>query len=304
MNNNTIALLEARFKELYTDRLIRLTEPWEPSVWSKSYRAEFATRDTLYIKGTPRSRPESYTTLILSRYCPHHIPAVLNEDVLPEHPWRWFLLEDAGECNHENLTPVCAVSAAFHLGKVQSNVCHDAWLTSHLPQCQADRLQEAISGVCEWALPSVAPDIRDDFLCLQATITQATNYFRTLQKRLAHVPSTCVHGDFWSGNIAFNGDKISFIDWGDALWGVGSISIANLLASAGETLSSHAHEIWEAYARGREIELTEDFIRGSEIAAMVGSLVVDVEIAKCCNGKAEMLLGLLPTLHMLAQVVT
>jgi Phosphotransferase enzyme family len=302
MSNDDKVLLEEKLIGLFPDQFTRLIEPWDQCDWSKSYKAEFVARDALYVKGTPRNRAEAHVTSVLHRYCPNHIPDILEEDLLPENQWRWFLLENVGECDHAGITPECAVDAAFHMGRLQSIICRDMQLAKYLPQCQADRLQEALSSVCEWALQTASADMRNDLLPLHVKIIRSTNFFYALQKKLSHLSSTCVHGDFWSGNIACREDKISFIDWGDTLWGVGSISIVNLLSSAAGELSNHVDEIWDAYSSGREKYVTEDFIQGSQVAALIGSLIIDVEIAKCCNGTVEMLPGLFPILQRLTNL--
>jgi hypothetical protein len=302
MSNDDRVSLEEKLRELFPDQFARLIEPWYQCKWSKSYKAEFVASDALYLKGTPRSRLEAHITSELHSYCPNHIPNVLVKDLIPESQWRWFLLENVGECDHDSITLERAISAAFHLGRLQSIVCHGVHWAKCLPQCRADGLQEAVSEVCRWALETVSADMRNVLLSLQAKFAQSTDFFHELHGKLANLPSTCVHGDFWSGSIACRKDRVSFIDWGDTLWGVGSISIQNLLDSASKELSSHEPEIWEAYARGWKKDITEDLVHGSRVAALVGSLVVDVEIAKCCHGTVGMLPGLFPGLQMLANL--
>lgn len=303
MNTDDSTLLDGKLKERFPGRFERLTEPGEQCAWSKIYRAEFTAGGALYVKGTPRTRAEARVTSILHGYSPDHIPNVVEEDLLPDHPWRWFLSEDAGRCDHNHFSLGDAIEAAFHLGRIQSMVVHDRYLAGRLPQCRADRLQDAVADVCNWAVRTVAADKKDDLLSLQAKFTQSTDFFRALQGNLSALPSTCVHGDFWSGNIAVREGKVNIIDWGDALWGVGSISIVNLLDATNGELFGHEREIWEAYARGWEKDMSEDFIQSSRAAALIGSLVVDVEIAKCCNGTIEMLPGVLPGLQMLASLL-
>lgn len=303
MKDNERVLLDEKLRSLFYRRFMRLTECWEPSDWSKCYLAEFIGNDILYVKWTPRNRFEARTTSVLHSYCPDCIPEVLADDLIPASQWHWFLLEDAGKCNHDGISLENASKAAFNLGKLQNTIHLDTQIAHYLPQCRADNLQEAVMSVCGWVLQTVSAEMRDEILSLQEKVNSSTNYFRALQKTLAYLPSTCVHGDFWSGNIACREGKVSFIDWGDALWGVGSISFVNLLASANGELSNQAYEIWEAYFRGWEKDMREDIIRGSQVAANVGSLIVDVEIAKCCNGTIGMLPGLFPTLRILAKVL-
>lgn len=302
VDRDTGVLLAKKLSELLPDPMRRLIAPRGQCAWSQTYVAEFTRRGVRYIKGTPRSRVEARVTAALHGYYPDHLPAVLADDLLPEHPWHWFLLENAGDCNHDSIPPECAVSAAYHLGKLQRSVCYDEKFTGYLPQCRADGLQEAVSRVCAWALQTAPADQRGNLLSFRVENEQSTSFYRALQKKLTQFPPTCVHGDFWSGNIACRDGKVSFIDWGDTLWGVGSISIVNLLDSASGELSSHEGEIWEAYSRGWDKQVTENYIQGSRIAALVGYLVIDVEIARCCNGTVEMLPGLFPAIQRLADL--
>jgi hypothetical protein len=290
---------EEKLSALFPGQIARLTIPWEQCQWSATYKAELVDGRLFYLKGTPRSRPEAQVTSILHRYRPDCIPEVLVEDLIPEDPWRWFLLEDAGTCSYDRITPASAVMAAFQLGRLQKTVCRDGYLASSLPRCRAEGLQVAVSEVCSWALRIVPVDTRESLLSLRDKLLQSERFFHTLQKQLAHLPPTCVHGDLWSGNIACKGGTVSLIDWGDALWGVGSISIVNLLDTANGALTGHADDIWDAYGRGWEKDIPDDFIEASRCAALVGSLLIDIEIAKCCGGTVEMPPGLLPDLERL-----
>ncbi len=297
--NNIDSLLEERLRSQFPGQLEGSIELQEQCDWSKSYRAAFSAQGVLYIKGTPRSRPVAEITSALHEVCPALVPEVLNADLLPEHPWRWFLLENRGECDHNQITPERAAKAAYHLGRLQRGMCQHVRLAAYLPQCRADGLQKSAVDVCEWMLQTATGAMRNEILAIQARIMRSTSFFRAQQKILARLPNTIVHGDFWSGNIAYREGEVSFIDWGDAFWGVGSISIVNLLASASEDLSDHSEDIWTAYSRGWGIELSADLILASQVAGLVGDLVVDVEIARCCNGTVAMLPGLVPTLQSL-----
>src|SRR5512145_849617 len=108
--------LEEKLAEIYPHQFVRLTEPWEQSAWSKIYKVEFAGRESMILKGTPRQRPESRTTAILHQYCPDLIPKNLHEDLLPDSQWRWFLLESVGRSNQNHIEPDMAVKAAYQMG--------------------------------------------------------------------------------------------------------------------------------------------------------------------------------------------
>jgi hypothetical protein len=295
MSATDTVLLAERLGERFRDRVRQLTEPWDHSAWSQSYRVEFDTRDALYVKGTPRTREEARITSFLHRYDPGHIPAVLDQDFLPEQEWRWFLLEDIGDCNQTgSITRECSIRAAFYLGRLQHIVSHHTQGAGYLPQCGAGGMQASLTSVCDWALRTASEEMREEFLAFRSSVARSTTYFRSLQQTLSLLPPTCIHGDLWSGNIACREGTVSFIDWGDALWGVGSVSIVNLVTTASEDLSGHSGEIWEAYARGWERDLTEQLIEASRVAWLVSSLIIDVEIAKCCNDAIDILPGLIP----------
>jgi hypothetical protein len=294
--------LEYTLKVKFPGTSIALTEAWEPCSWSQCLKAETDRGDIFYAKGTPRSRSEAYVTSVLHQYCPDFVPAVLVNDLLPEHTWRWFLLENAGECDQENLTLDTAVQTAFVMGQLQSILAQDVTLASLLPQCRADGLQEAALSVCEWAHKTAAYEQKSVLIAVRDIVHSASSFFHHLDENLAYLPPTCVHGDLWSGNIAKHSGSVRIIDWGDALWGVGGTSIVNLLLSSGDSLSSGASTVWEAYGRGWEKTLSASYIQAASTAWLVSSLMVDVEIARCSGGTLEMLPGVLPYLLQLANL--
>jgi hypothetical protein len=303
MDNKTLCeALENTLEVMFPGTSFALTEVGEPCSWSQCFKAETNRGDIFYVKSTPRSRLEAYVTSVLHQYCPDIVPAVLADDLLPEHAWRWFLLENAGDSDHENLPLETAVQAAFVLGRLQSILAQEMTLASLLPHCRADRLQAAALSVCEWAHRTAAPEQRSDLIHLHGTLHRASDFFHHIGENLAYLPPTCVHGDLWSGNIAKYSGSVRIIDWGDALWGVGGASIVNLLLSSGDSLNSGASSVWEAYGRGWEKYLPAGYSQAASTAWLVSSLVVDVEIARCSGGTLEMLPGVLPYLQQLANL--
>jgi hypothetical protein len=302
VSNTDQTLLEAILRDRFSNQFQRLLEPWEQCAWFQSYKVELASGSVLYVKGTPRSRAEAYITEVLHRCAPGYVPAMLVKDLLPTHPWHWFLLEDGGISDHTAISVEDALQAAFCLGSLQRLVCQHLPLAKALPQCRAEHLQDALLGICDWALYNAPVERQPNLLAFQHNIRHATSYFRTLHQHLARLPDTCIHGDFWSGNIAFRNGTACLIDWGDSLWGVGSVSIVNLLTSESGTLLKAADAIWEAYASGWERHLTPAFMEASQVAFRVSCLVVDIQIAKCCLETVDILPGLLVGLQELADL--
>lgn len=102
---------------------------------------------------------------------------------------------------------------------------------------------------------------------------------------LASVPPTCVHGDFWPGNIALQSDgELRIIDWGEAVWGVGAASIWNLLLSSRTTLSDLEAPVWEAYSQGLQRPLDERYRRAARIAFSATMLIVDQQLGAAADG--------------------
>ena len=125
----------------------------------------------------------------------------------------------------------------------------------------------------------------------------------TWRSTLRKLPSTIVHGDFWSGNIAVAGKAIRLIDWGDALWGVGGVSLVNLVTTSGGQLDNAVQELWEAYERGWERTIGPSYREACVAASVVTNLVIDTAIARCCGQGPERLPGLIAGLRELEALI-
>ena len=104
-----------------------------------------------------------------------------------------------------------------------------------------------------------------------------------------------VHGDLWAGNVARRGGRIVFVDWGDALWGVGSIDIVNLVVCRPSALdAAGTAAVWDAFAQGSGVEADEEFRRASQVAHTVASLLIDRAIAESIGRPPQWLRGVVP----------
>jgi hypothetical protein len=266
--------------------------------WSRTYRVELRTGDMLYLKGTPRDRPEAVTTAFLSTCCPTYLPHVVHTDLIPESAWRWFLTTDAGCCTHTELPLHVAAHAAFALGRIQQQVVHtDPSLARILPTCLPHQLHQIALTSCDWLIQQGYPAVE----AYRTQIARATPYFATLAQQLAVLPATCVHGDFWPGNIAVQRNMIKVIDWGEAVWGIGGASIWNLLLTSRDTLAHHTAAIWTAYAHGWGRDIPEDYITASQMAFTITMLVVDYGYARWHPAEVDIGPGMLTTVQQVVR---
>jgi hypothetical protein len=91
-----------------------------------------------------------------------------------------------------------------------------------------------------------------------------------------------------------------FVDWGNALWGVGAVDIVNLLVcqpSAFDVTGEAA--VWSAFAEGLGVPLDQEFRRASHIAHTVATLLIDKAVAESIGKPPQWLRGLVPGFHRL-----
>lgn len=158
-------------------------------------------------------------------------------------------------------------------------------LSKFLPKCEANNLYQTVLDLGEWALQYAN---HEESIIINKLFSLSKSYYAKHEIQLDIVPSTCVHGDFWSGNIAVSNEVIKFIDWADTMWGVGGISIINLILNE-KLPTDESHHIWDSYFKGLEITKNEDFILSCEIAHIISELIVykeiyEVEDKESCNG--------------------
>lgn len=274
--------------------------PWgEATPWSVVYRLDLLNGTHLFVKGTPRQRHEALVTQHLSSLYPTGVPHVLIADLLPTASWRWFLLEDVGGSPPTTLRVPQAVDVARTLGWLQRRTEHDSVLPSLLSNCSAHHLHAQVLVVCQWALVEKTLSWRSTLYDVFNILGQAHVAFGDLAEALAGVPATIIHGDMWAGNLVLTDHGVRFLDWGDALWGVGGTSLVRLFLSQPD-LKQAASVLWEAYQQGRGITLSQEYRRACEVALDVVDLVGDQAIAKSCGQGPTSLPSLLPGLQRIA----
>jgi fructosamine-3-kinase len=173
-----------------------------------------------------------------------------------------------------------------------------------LAGCEAEHLQQQALAVCRWAMQSSIPEVLAELQRIAAHLREAQTFFHQLAEQLTDLPSTVVHGDFWSGNIAVAGQELRFIDWGNALWGVGGVSLVILIATSEGQLDEAEAAIWHAYEQGWERPIRQGYREACQVASIVADLVIDTAIATSCGRGPKRLPGLLPGLRELEALVT
>lgn len=301
--NELVADVQNHLHTLFSDSIQSIHPCWEPCDWSRVYRLELRDGTRLFLKGTPRSRNEALVMQRLHDLCSTCIPRVLVADLVPSAAWRWFLLEDAGCGDLSALSRPVAIEAARTLGLLQQRALHDQMLPSLLVRCEGDHLQQQALDVCRWAMSPQTPETHDDLQRIVSLLEQAHSFFGALAEQLSALPSTIVHGDFWSGNIAVASKHIRFIDWGDALWGVGGVSLVNLIMTSGGQLDDAIPQIWEAYEQGWERLISRSYREACLVASDVTDLVIDKAIATSYGQGPERLPGLIPGLRDLEELI-
>lgn len=291
-NDAQIALCKS--KEFFLGSVKNIEVPWEHSAWSQSYKISLNNNLIYFLKGTPRQRKEALVTKHLHLISPNIVPEVINDDLIPESTWRWFLVSNAGTCCYQGIEGKYALKAAFNLGRLQRIMFSEgSSISQFLPQCEAQRLQEAVDQVGRWALQFSNAEESE---IIQRLLSINSDCYNDHVKNLNSIPSTCVHKDFWSGNIAINEEDVMIIDWGDAVWGVGGISIVNLILSD-NGLSSQSNIIWNEYFQGLNRKLDKEYIKSSQIAYLVSELITEQEIAELQQQKYGP--GLIPSIKRL-----
>lgn len=271
---------------------------WPMEAFSNALLLNLADGRRWFLKGTPRVRPEAEVTALLHELAPDHIPEVLVEDLRPDDSWRWFVMADAGEPVVNNSLDFDNVATAFEAGRalalIQRRAIGDERLRHVLPKCEAIRLQEACLDACSWFGRRDAAH-QEQFAEVGAALSEATRYFGRLAEGLSRVPSTCVHGDLWAGNIVRAGGSIRLVDWGDTLWGPGGLSVVALLAQHAESLAPVASEVWSAYACEMGLREWRGYAQACADAYDVADVVIHMQIDRCCSGEATHVSPLLRT---------
>jgi hypothetical protein len=274
--------------------------PWDNTPWSATWRLTTAVGGSCYLKRTPRSRLEVSITERLHEIAPEVVPRVLVGDLVPDAEMRWFILGDVGDCDQDDLDPDVAIPAVEALGGLQRRAATAEDLASLLPDCRATHLFEAAGHEHAWALTgNWRPRERDRIDSAWDRILQHSSVFEELAHALASLPDTVVHADFWSRHISR--PPIHIIDWADAVWGPGGVSIVRLLASESGRLDGQARSIWAAFARGWQAsEMSAEYIAASDVAGTVIALVVDHRVTESWGQGPTQLKGLIGNIEGLA----
>lgn len=270
----------------------------EPEPWSDSWKVR-SHGPTVYVKRTPRTRPESLVVSALAALVPGAVPPVLAGDLDPGSPTRWFVLGDAGDCDRSPLTLDGARNAARLAGALQRRSQGEEGLAHLLPGCRARDLHHLAIQCCRWAQAGEWSLTDRGFLrAADSRLAAATAAARGVATALGDLPPTVVHGDLWSGNIARAGGDIRFVDWGDAFWGVGSVDVVNLAVARPTPFDAQgAAAIWAAYEDGRQAAVDEEARRASVVAHTVASLAGDRRIAESIGRPPQWLRGIVPGLR-------
>ena len=249
---------------------------WEPCDWSKTFKIKDLEGNTYFLKGTPRSRPEAQVTKVLYEYDHTLIPKVFADDLFPDNEWCWFLISEMGKADYDALPQKTSEQTAYHLGRLQRLVMDDQRLPTLLPQCLPNQYMDILHDVSWWMQNRFSLTSVELIVIACSNLLERTAFFEDISYHLSPLSPTCVHCDVWSGNIAISENHLGLLDWGDAVWGIGTSSIINLLYASPDTLPSK--EIWIAYADGWGHEFNDDIIRASEVAYLMSSLIVEMEI--------------------------
>jgi hypothetical protein len=281
---------------------VRVEPVGDISPWSGTWVVR-GKGDRVFLKRTLRSRPEPLVVAAMSSIHPRLIPAVITTDVSPSTLERWFLLADAGECDRAALSVNVSVEVARTIGLVQRRCASESELRSLLPRCVAGELLDAALSCCRWALSGEWPPTDSEFLrAAEGNIVAASGVARHVAAVLERVPPSVVHGDLWAGNVARRSGRVVFVDWGDALWGVGSIDIVNLVVCRPSPLdAAGTAAVWDAFAQGSGVNADEEFRRASQLAHTVASLLIDRAIAESIGRPPQWLRGVVPAFRGLLE---
>ncbi len=258
---------------------------WPMEAWSDTFLLQRRQGRPWYLKGTSRLRPEAAVLEELGRVVPEHVPHLLVSDLLPDSPWSWFLMEHAGDpIVNEELTvadPEDAVAAVRALARIQRRTAHSHTLPALLDHCDAEGLRDAALKACAWYAERDGQH-HAEYEEMQSRLVQDRAFFPRLAAELSPVPSTLVHGDFWAGNCARDGSTFRLLDWADAVWGVGGLSLVEMIGQ-NEELHAREPELWRVYAEERGISLPPSYPSACRDASCVLGVVTHQQINACCE---------------------
>ena len=270
---------------------------WESCDWSETVKIIDQQGTTYFLKGTPRSRPEARVTEMLNSYNSLIVPKVLISDLLPDHEWCWFLMRDAGTTDYDHITPDIALQTAYHLGHLQSQVIYNTYLPKVLPNSLPADYFTIIQQLGIWLETHFRDTSQSLIDMIRGKLLTRQRFFEVITQYLSVLRPTCVHGDLWSGNIASSSDHVCLLDWGDAIWGIGTSSIVNLLTTSDTPLPSD--DIWKAYADGWGQTINADLIQASELAYLLNLIVIEQQLTQFQPHQTIVPLGIQPIIETL-----
>jgi hypothetical protein len=204
-----------------------------------------------FLKGTPRDAGETELTERLHEIDPEHTVGFLVADLLPGAEWRWVITEWAGEAviddNGKFMGIQTVLEAVKTLAQLQIRAATDTLIPRLIPRCEGPGMQELVQEVCAWYAEKDA-ECAGYYRDASEEISRDMHFFRKLEEPLGDYPRSVVHVDFWGGNIVREGDRLRILDWSQALWGIGGLSVVDLLNQHKDELTKHREEIWSLYA--------------------------------------------------------
>jgi Phosphotransferase enzyme family len=293
-----IAQLQTALEELFGERPLRLVSVAEDPPWASTFVVSLRDGVRWFVKGAPRTQGEGTVTAHLAARCPGIVPTVIHHDLLSADRWQWFVLADAGDCERTEVTPELACRAATALGVLQRTVCGDSFLAARLPSCLPAQLTTISLASCATLMRHSNAAVRAQAQQIGVQLRHVEPALQRAAAVLATVPPTCVHGDFWPGNLALRDDELRLIDWGEVVWGVGAASIWNLLRSSHATLAQSEAAVWEAYSQGLHQPLDAPYRRAARLAFAATMLVVDQQLGAAADGTSPS-----ETLAILRQII-
>jgi hypothetical protein len=278
---------------------LEVTPAWYLDEWSMTLLVRSADGNRWFLKGTPRSRSEADVLGILYSLSSQSIPRLVALDILPGCETRWFVLEDAGQVSQAGTAGIGSVlQAVSALGELQKRAEGNSDLRAMLPNCEAHGLRNAAVTVGRWICDASTGE--ENRLAVEYTriLQDSVVFFDRLGSVLSATPSTCVHGDFWSGNWGVLNGAVRIFDWGDAIWGVGGLSVTSLLGQQKE-VTAHADQIWCTYGDAIEHDLSSEYRDMCALASDIAYLVIYMGINRCCRQPVSSFGAILETMKRL-----
>jgi hypothetical protein len=275
--------------------------------WSNTFVLHRKSGRPWFLKGTPRRRREADLTEELYRLVPDHLPRIIVPDLLADSPWHWFIMEHAGDPviddGLEFAEQGSVLDAVRALAFIQHKARASERIAQILPPCEPELLQQLILDICLWYAGRRGKH-RQEYEEIARMVGRDTTYFRQHATALSAWPCTIVHGDFWAGNVVREARGVRILDWGDAVWGPGGLSITGLLGQHRERLAAHEAEIWSVYAEALGEPVDPSYVQSCTQACDLADVVVHHQIHLCCEAGPDVDEARWRLFERLAMVIT